>query len=175
MGGYEGFGLEYPLRGACSIPDPETGTVIITGGNHHSDSSHPNRYRITSVYNEDGFIENLGNLKYQRYLHGCTSYVADKKRIFLVSGGDFTVSTEILEDGKWKILWNAKLPLPSSDALKGLRLATVANQVYSFGGYSSKGSLSGAISSIFKFNIEDEKWYNTSFDMSRPRYNFGTS
>ena len=54
-------------------------------------------------------------------------------QIFLVSGGDFTVSTEILEDGKWKILWNAKLPLPGTDALYGLRLATVANQVYSFG------------------------------------------
>ena len=27
-----------------------------------------------------------------------------------------------------------------------------------------------AISSIFKFNIDEEKWYNTTYKMSRPRY-----
>ena len=76
--GYGGFPLKSPLRitGACSIPDPETDTVVITGGNLNSPM-----YRRASLYNENGFVKNLGNLTYRRQHHGCTSYVADKKRV----------------------------------------------------------------------------------------------
>ena len=75
--GYKGFDLVYPLFGACAIPDPETDSVVITGGNTNS----VDEYKITSLYNVDGFVENFGNLNYQRWLHGCTSYVADNKRV----------------------------------------------------------------------------------------------
>ena len=77
--GSNGFPLKYPLYGACSIPDPETDTVIITGGNLYS--SPTPRYKLTSLYNEEGWVENFGNLTYERKYHGCTSYVADQKRV----------------------------------------------------------------------------------------------
>ena len=75
--GTEGFPLKHKLYAACSIPDPETDTVIITGGNY---PGYPPS-RATSVYNEDGWVEDLINLNYPRRYHGCTSYVADKKRV----------------------------------------------------------------------------------------------
>ena len=76
--GKNGFKLKYPLNGACSIPDPETDTVLITGGNSLPINL---QYKITSLYNEDKFVENLGNLNYKRRYHGCTSYVTNKKRV----------------------------------------------------------------------------------------------
>ena len=77
--GRKGFDLknQYILYGACSIADPETDTVIITGGNAFDQP----RFKLTSLYNEDGFIENFGNLTHRREFHGCTSYVANKKRV----------------------------------------------------------------------------------------------
>ena len=77
--GIPGFQLKDHLQGACSIPDPETDTVIITGG--YNDSP----WRRTSVYNENGFVENLGDLNYPRFLHGCTSFIADNKRVYTIS------------------------------------------------------------------------------------------
>ena len=159
-GPYFNFTLKYPLNAACSIPDPETDTVIITGGNYDTIP----RNRITSLYNEDGWVLNLGNLKYPRRFHGCTSYVANKKRvqnycfsdncfivfiqIFLVTGGyDYSstggsysgsLTTEILEDKNWTVLPNGNIPISSNPAytygISGLRLATIDNnQVFAFG------------------------------------------
>ena len=76
-GPYFNFTLKYPLYAACSIPDPETDTVVITGGNYDSKPTN----RITSLYNEDGWVADFGNLNYPRRFHGCTSYVANKKRV----------------------------------------------------------------------------------------------
>ena len=83
--GNQGFKLADQIYGACSIPWPETDTVIITGGyvnkkkrTKRGDS--PNS-QLTSVYNEKGFIEYLGVLHYPRHLHGFTSFVADNKRV----------------------------------------------------------------------------------------------
>ena len=70
------FNLSYPIYGACSIPWPEKDSVIITGGNTDSP-----QYKRTTLYNEKGFVENLGPLQHQRYHHGCTSYVADNNRV----------------------------------------------------------------------------------------------
>ena len=67
--GSEGFNLQYGLSAACSIPDPDTNTVVITGGRYSE--------KITSRYNESGFIEFLGDLNFKRYEHGCASYVSD--------------------------------------------------------------------------------------------------
>ena len=71
--GYAGFPLKYKINAACSTPDPETNTVVITGGIYFPNTA--------SLYNRDGFVENFGNLNYPRKYHGCTSYVADKKRV----------------------------------------------------------------------------------------------
>ena len=85
--GTYGFYLEYAIFGACSIPDPETDTVIITGGNcwrtdtFDSYKDTGGNCNLTSLYNEKGFVEYFGNLMHPRRFHGCTSYVADKKRV----------------------------------------------------------------------------------------------
>ena len=44
----------------------------------------------------------------------------------------------------------------------------------SLGGYKY-GKPGGYISSILKFNIDEGKWYNTSYHMSRSRHVFGIS
>ena len=77
--GYRGFELKYSLYAACSIPDPETDTLIITGGNNNSPYD-----RVTSLYNEDGWIEDFGLLNQRRRFHGCASYIADKKRVYKI-------------------------------------------------------------------------------------------
>lgn len=169
--GKKGFDLKYPLFGACAIPYPENGTVIITGGNRNS----VDRYKRTSVYNETGYVGDLENLNDQRWLHGCTSYVANNKRIFLVTGGRYSITTETLQDKKWTVLKYGNLPLSKGvTGLYGLQVATVNNNVFSFGG-TRTGNPHGSISSIFKFNIAEREWHNQSYHMSRSRFYFGIS
>ena len=43
--------------------------------------------------------------------------------------------------------------------------------IFNLGGHGPKS----AISSILKFNIDEGKWYNTSYHVRRPRYFFGIS
>ena len=74
--GNQGFKLVDQIYGACSIPWPEKNSVVITGGNYHSPI-----YMSTPVYNEKGFVEDLGKINHQRVYHGCTSYIANKKRV----------------------------------------------------------------------------------------------
>ena len=75
--GNQGFKLGRQIfYGACSIPWPEKDSVVITGGNYH----YPD-YRRAIVYNEKGLVEYLGNINHQRVYHGCTSYIANKKRV----------------------------------------------------------------------------------------------
>ena len=51
-------------------------------------------------------------------------------QIFLVTGGHDSDTTEILEDKKWKVLKSGNLPIAVNS---GLRLATIDNNVFSFG------------------------------------------
>ena len=79
-GKYEGIQLfypNYPDEGACSIPDPDTDTVIITGGYRGVGG-----FSIkASLYNTTGFMKNLGTLNHGRANHGCTSYISKNKRV----------------------------------------------------------------------------------------------
>jgi len=166
--GSHGFDLTIPIYAACAIPDPDTDTLIITGGDPENETS-------TSLYNEDGFIESFGTLNHGRAHHGCTSYVTHNKRIFMVTGGDYTDTTETKEIGegkKWTVLKTGNLVGISTGKISEMRLITINNVVFSFGGYGSKV---GAISSIFKFNVTQGKWHIQSYSMSRPRYLFGAS
>ena len=56
-------------------------------------------------------------------------------QIFLVTGGVYVIATEILKDKKWTVLKheNGNLPFPGITGLKGVRLATLNNEVFSFG------------------------------------------
>lgn len=132
-----------PLIYACSIHDPDTDTFVITGGEQS--------LKNTSLFNLEGRIEYLGDLNHGRYQHGCSSYIADDKRviffvcsskalsypkkcclqIFLVTGGRSTDTTEILMNkNKWTVLPKGNLP---GGSIAGLGLATVENNVFAFG------------------------------------------
>ena len=60
---------------ACAIPDPDTDTVVVTGG--HWTGGH----YLVSVYNVTGWQEDLPNLNTERYGHACTSYTTGGKRV----------------------------------------------------------------------------------------------
>ena len=61
-------------RYACSIPDLETDTVVLTGG----------VYTQTSVsrYGKEGWIEDFSSgLRYGRYDHGCASFLSNDNEL----------------------------------------------------------------------------------------------
>ena len=56
-------------RYACSIPNSESGSVIITGGYHTT--------HTVSRYGISGWSEDLPSLNHGRAMHGCGSYQTD--------------------------------------------------------------------------------------------------
>ena len=58
---------------ACSIEDPDTETVVITGGRYTSTT--------VSVYGLQGWVEDLPSLITGRYWHACTSYKTAGTRV----------------------------------------------------------------------------------------------
>ena len=58
---------------ACAIPDPDTDTVVVTGGR---DTLTP-----VSVYSVQGWQEDLPSLNPGRRGHACTSYMTGGKRV----------------------------------------------------------------------------------------------
>ena len=74
--GIPGFNLNSPITRACSILDPDTDTVLITGGYYEKRD-----VDTVSVYNKTGFVRKLDHLQYSRRNHGCTSFIADNKRV----------------------------------------------------------------------------------------------
>ena len=59
----------------CAIEDPDTDTVIITGG---TNSNIYYNGTIVSVYNEHGWQRDLPNLNQQRIYHACSSYLSNE-------------------------------------------------------------------------------------------------
>ena len=58
---------------ACAIADPDTDTVVVTGG--------LNTHTTVTVYSVQGWKENLPSLNTGRDLHACTSYMTGGKRV----------------------------------------------------------------------------------------------
>ena len=58
---------------ACSIEDPDTETVVITGG--------LNTPTTVSVYGRQGWVEDLPHLNTGRWRHACTSYKTAGTRV----------------------------------------------------------------------------------------------
>ena len=58
---------------ACSIEDPDTETVVITGGRYTSTT--------VSVYGLQGWVEDLQPLNDGRRSHACTSYMSVGTRV----------------------------------------------------------------------------------------------
>ena len=60
-------------RRACSIPDPDTDTVVVTGG-----SSAP---AAVTRYSWAGWVAELAPLLVPRYRHGCGTFVSGGRRV----------------------------------------------------------------------------------------------
>ena len=58
---------------ACAIEDPDTETVVITGGQDTSTT--------VSVYGRQGWVEDLPSLNTERFTHACTSYKTAETRV----------------------------------------------------------------------------------------------
>ena len=68
-------------RYACSIPDPSSATVLVTGGYYtlNTVSRYCTVLYCNCRYGLEGWLEDLPPLNMGRYYHGCGGYV---------SGGD---------------------------------------------------------------------------------------
>ena len=62
-------------RNSCAIPDPDTETVVITGGRYY-------RNRV-SVYSVQGWQDDLPDLITGRYYHACAGYMSGGRRVRL--------------------------------------------------------------------------------------------
>ena len=64
---------------ACSIPDPDTDTAVVTGGR--------GTLTTVSVYGKEGWIEDFSSgLKTGRFGHGCSSFLSkDNERVINLS------------------------------------------------------------------------------------------
>ena len=60
-------------RYACAIPDPDTNTVVITGGILTGNT--------VSVYSVQGWQEDLPPLNIGRYRHACAGYTSGGRRV----------------------------------------------------------------------------------------------
>ena len=78
-GGHQkGFDLVMESYFSCAIEDPDSRSIILTGGYG---------YKITSYmkevlrYGENGFIEYLPNMTYPRDQHGCSGYYNEQRQL----------------------------------------------------------------------------------------------
>ena len=65
---------------ACSIPDYDSDTVVLTGGLTFNQSG-GYTLNIVERYDLNGFVENLPNLNTDRVDHGCGYYYKDGERV----------------------------------------------------------------------------------------------
>ena len=65
---------------ACAIEDPDTETVIITGGKDYSTYNY-NPRTTASIYGLQGWVEDLSSLNTGRNGHACTSYKTAGTRV----------------------------------------------------------------------------------------------
>ena len=65
-------------RYACSIPDPSTASVIVTGGR--------DTRTTVSRYGEQGWLEDLPKLNVGRDNHGCGSYMSGPDMVRILCG-----------------------------------------------------------------------------------------
>jgi len=115
------FTLSPPRVFACSIPDYDSDTVVLTGGLTFNQSG-GYTLNIVERYDLNGFVESLPYLNTDRVDHGCGYYYKDGERVLLVAGGyningsaeSWTPlhSTEILLPGYNYWTYSASLPVP---------------------------------------------------------------
>ena len=133
-------------REACAIPDPDTDTVVVTGGFY--------TFTTVSRYGKQGWEEDFSSgLNSGRWGHGCASFLShDNERVkfnlifikhslniiqvLLVTGGTVSnmnqlASTEVYRPsaGEWREVPGGALPRPMTD----MGVVTLDNRVLLFG------------------------------------------
>ena len=73
------------FRSSCAIPDPDTNTVIITGGGGFPSYNRDQNYTLVSRYDKNGWLADLPPLKIGRYQHSCTSYVVGEEKVQIIT------------------------------------------------------------------------------------------
>ena len=74
-------------RWACSIPDKDTNTFVVTGGKETSVK--------VSRYNQEGWQEDLPDLKNGRWSHGCSNFVSGESETVNASF-NFNISISLI-------------------------------------------------------------------------------
>ena len=150
---------------SCSIADPVTSSLILTGGYYSLES--------VSKYTEAGFEADLASLITGRFWHGCGGFTTEAGggQVLVVTGGvraDLTYldSTEVMTSG----LWREAGRLPVASMMTGLSLD---NEVLMFGEFMfndinsqfiandlSTGGYDGQThcSHILRFDKQSESW-----------------
>ena len=72
------YDTPYCFRNACAIDDPDTQTVIITGGSPTTDYFNSS---FVHVYGLEGYQRDLEPMNIGRQNHACTSFMSEEKRV----------------------------------------------------------------------------------------------
>jgi len=158
-----GFDLTDSTSHTCSIEDNDEDRVILTGGARTMNK--------VSVFDKNGFVEQLPDLLTGRSCHACGFFINnDKKKVLLVAGGwekyNNLASTEslLIGDASWQIA--GSLP----NAVNGIRGVSISNKIFLTGGYS----WGVYFDSVLEFNEETRDWKLVGH-LSEPRGNHGAS
>ena len=141
-------------RHACSIPEYESDTVVLTGGEYDSDA-----LSTVERYDLNGLVETLPSLNQAREGHGCgyfynkdgtkvkltvcvSLYLQLQDQVLLVAGGEVTSSTPLRSTETYipgSDHWTTVHPLPVPVA--NAAHVSLYNNIYLLGDVSSAGAL----------------------------------
>jgi len=159
-----GFDLPYSIRYACSIEDNDEDRVILTGGEY-------NRNKV-SVFNKNGFVEQLPELLIGRSSHACGFFINDDKNKVLLVAGGYKARTGYLASSETLIIGSASWQTAGSlpNAVRGIRGVSISNRIISTGGYN----FGEYFDSVLEFNQETRDWKLVGH-LSKPRSSHGAS
>merc|ERR1712106_418861 len=139
--GKPSFELEYRTKYACSIPDLDGQSVVLSGGGFDEEVS-----KVVTRYNKHGFVEDMPQLTVGRFDHACAAYQRDDgTQVMLVAGGLLhtgmhTGTTEVLVGNSRA--WETVGPLPDltegREGYAGVKIAKLGNTLYLSGGYDGR-------------------------------------
>jgi len=161
--------LRHGLTLGCSIPEPETNTVVIISAKQGEDTN-------VVRYGQNGWLADLPSLNENRLSAACEGYVQDDgTKVMLVAGGTgagnvFLTSTEIRK-GDGDAPWVLTNPLPDTVGRALPRMITYNNIVYYTGG---KHPNDGYRREIMKWEADTEEWIYEA-EMLRGRNGHGVS
>jgi len=160
-----GFDLTDDTRYTCSIEDNDEDRVILTGGLDKRNSKN------VSVFDKNGFVEQLPDLLTGRFFHACGFFINnDKNKVLLVAGGygySRTLGRITLDSTESLLIgdssWQTEGSLPN--AVHGIKGVSISNKIFLTGGYYR--SL-GYSDSVLEFNQETRDWKLVGH-LSKPR------